>query len=135
MEAIRPKLVALLTVWLLAATGCHHLPASWYYAWHGYPEEPVETPYERVQSYRQLAVAAKQKSPDEQQQTSQLLAAAFGSEQDPLVRAEIATTLAAYPTASAAETLQRGLNDSHEHVRMAVCFAWARRGGPDAVQH
>lgn len=133
MDAIRPRLVALLTVWLLAATGCHHLPASWYYTWHGYPKEPIETPHDRVQAYAQLAETAGQKSPEEQKQTSEVLAQAFGSEQDPLVRAQIVRTLGAYPTAAAAETLKRALSDGHEHVRKAGCFAWARRGGPDAV--
>src|SRR5262245_24505355 len=106
MEAIRPRLVALVTVWLLAATGCHHLPASWYYAWHGYPKEPMETPYDRVQAYAQLAETAGQKSSEEQKLTSESLAAAFGSEQDPIVRAQIVRTLAVYPTPAAAETLK-----------------------------
>jgi HEAT repeat protein len=133
MEAIRRKLLALATVGLLAATGCHHLPASWYYAWHGYPQEPMETPHDRVQAYAQLAETAGQKSPEEQERTAQSLADAFGSEEDPLVRAQIVRTLAVYPAASAAATLTRARSDSHDFVRRAACVAWGRRGGPDAV--
>ncbi len=134
MEAIRLRLLALATVWLLAATGCHHLPASWYYAWHGYPDQDVETPHNRVKRYQQLAEAARQKTPVEQEQTAQELAAVFASEQDPLVRAQIVRTLAVYPTATAAATLKQSLADGHEFVRKAACVAWARRGGPDALQ-
>jgi HEAT repeat protein len=135
MAAIRPKLVALATVWLLAATGCHHLPASWYYAWHGYPKEPLETPHDRVQSYRQLEETVGQKSPEEQEQTARILSQAFVGEPDLLVRAQIVRTLGVYRTATAAATLQQALSDSNEHVRKTACLAWARRGGPEAVQN
>ncbi len=134
MEAIRLKLVAIATVWLLAATGCHYLPASWSYAWHGYPDQDIETPYKRVQRYQQLAEVAHQKTPAEQEVTAKELAGVFASESDPLVRAQIVRTLAAYPTATATAALKQSLGDSHEYVRRAACFAWARRGGPDAVE-
>jgi hypothetical protein len=135
MEAIRPKLVALLTVWLLAATGCHRLPASWYYTWHGYPDQGVDTPYAREQSYQQLAAKAAQQSPAEQEQTSQMLAQAYGNEQYDGVRVQIVTSLGYYPTTAAGETLQRAMGDKNDHVRTAACFAWGRRGGADAVQN
>jgi hypothetical protein len=133
MQAFRPKLAALLGLWLLAATGCHRLPASWYYAWNGYPEEPVATPYDRAQGYKQLAQTAGQKSAEEQQQTSQVLAQALGSEEDPVVRAEIVRALAAYPTTASAAALKQGLGDASPYVRIAACLAWARRGGPESV--
>jgi HEAT repeat protein len=133
MEAIRPKLVALLGLWLLAATGCHRLPASWYYAWNGYPQEPIETPFDREQAYKQLAVTAAQKPPEEQERTAEMLSQALGNEESPVVRAQIVRTLAAYPTATSAAAMQRALNDSHEHVRAAACDAWARRGGEEAA--
>jgi len=133
MQAIRPNLVAIAMLWLLTATGCHRLPASWYYTWNGYPEEPFETPYDRVQKYRQLAETAAEKSPQEREQIAQGLSQAFADEPDPIVRAQIVRTLGAYPTASATAALQRALADEHEHVRGAACFAWGRRGGEEAV--
>jgi hypothetical protein len=135
MEAIRPKLAALATVWLLATTGCHHLPASWYYTWHGYPKEPIETPYDREQAYAQLAETAGQKSPEEQQRTAEALTDALRGEEDILVRAQIVRALAAYPTPASAAALHQALSDSDDHVRKAACMAWGSRGGPEAVQH
>jgi hypothetical protein len=55
-------------------------------------------------------------------------------EHDPRVRSAIVNLAAGFDTAAATAICTGGLNDPDERVRMAACSAWARRGGPEAVQ-
>lgn len=55
-------------------------------------------------------------------------------EHDPRVRSAIVRLATDFDTAAATAICKGGLNDPDERVRMAACTAWARRGGPEAVQ-
>jgi HEAT repeat protein len=105
------------------------LPGSWYYFWHGYPEEPIETPHQRAERYRQMRFGSTSAAGDAE------LAAALTEETDPIVRAEMVRTLATLPTAAASEALKRALNDPSDFVRVACCQALGKRGGADSVEN
>ncbi len=83
-----------------------------------------------LRKMRQKAGWAK---PDEQQRISAELAAAYQSEEDPLIRVEIVRAIGRYPTAAAAAVLHAASDDSDANVRQVACEAWGRRGGPEAA--
>jgi HEAT repeat protein len=131
MELLRRYRAALLGLWLLCAPGCKHVPASWYYAWNGYPKEEIETPFQRSERYRQF-MAGAWTTPNPE--TTESFAADLATETDPLVRAEIVRSLATLKGQAADDALARALNDPHEHVRIASCHALGRRGGATSLQ-
>jgi HEAT repeat protein len=97
------------------------------------PELAALAPEKRIDSLRELADEAEDKSPDEIQRTAWDLSQQLQSEQDPRIRSEILRTLANYPTDISDAMLRGGLKDAEARVRIVCCDAWARRGGDEAV--
>jgi len=93
----------------------------------------VQTARERIDAIKLLAKEAPSKSPAEQTRVSADLAAQLQREQDPLLRIELLTALAAFNTPAATAMLDAGLADNDVQVREACCAAWAKRGGDEAV--
>jgi HEAT repeat protein len=61
------------------------------------------------------------------------LAQRYRNESDPLLRAQIARTIARCANPAAAETLSAALYDSERDVRIAACEGWGDHGGPQAA--
>jgi HEAT repeat protein len=59
---------------------------------------------------------------------------AIRSEEDPIIRAEIITTLAHYDGSTVDRVLKAALQDPDPDVRVAACRAWGRRGGSVAIE-
>jgi hypothetical protein len=93
----------------------------------------VRAPGERIAMLRKMRKKAGWAKPEEQQRISAELAAAYQSEEDPLIRVEIVRAICGYPTSSASSVLQAALDDSDARVRQVACEAWAERGGPQAA--
>ncbi len=141
MQAHRPQLILAFCGCLLGAGGCSTTWAPRWAFWDtGEWRDPnIEAPIQRIQRYQKLAKAAADKTPEEQQQVSEQLAREIAAELDPLVRAQIVHTLAAYPTKISNNVLLAALKDVNEEgkptreVRIASCDAWGARGGPEAA--
>ncbi len=97
-------------------------------------EELVSSRYSHIDRLRSLSTQWPSMNEEQQQHMSTELAALFQDTDDSMVRREIVFTLAQVPTAAAAEVLQKAQSDQSEDVRIAVCQAWQRRGGPEAIQ-
>jgi HEAT repeat protein len=95
----------------------------------------ITTPAEHMAELKALADRAPKSTPDEHDRISKDLARRIQREQDPLIRAQIVRTLAAYPTPMSAAVLQAALGDTEVDVRVAACQAWGQRKGPEAVEH
>lgn len=134
MILIRRNILAILCLWLLATTGCHRVPASWYYTFNGYPDDPPDSPAKRLEHYQQLTDMAGEMTVLEQELLSQQLAQALMNDPDPLIRAQIVRALGVMDTKTASGALFSALNDRHQFVRIACCKIWGRRGGSDAKQ-
>ncbi len=129
--------LALLLAFGLLSTGC---AGSWlanHGPWAAKKESEVpgiKTADQRIAELKALAQKVSEKSSAEQQRISEKLARQIEKEQDPLVRQEIVTTLAVYPTPLAAKVLQAALSDPDNDVRVASCKAWGTHGGHEAVE-
>lgn len=89
---------------------------------------------ERIKQLAADAKQAKAGSTHEQNAFTQALVATVLAEHDPRVRAKILEIAAGFDTASATAICKGALEDPEPRVRMAACSAWAKRGGPEAVQ-
>lgn len=89
---------------------------------------------ERMQAMVEDAKQARAGGAAAQEAFTQSLVAAVLAEHDPRVRCEILETAAGFDTAAAASICRGALQDPEPRVRMAACSAWAKRGGPEAVQ-
>ena len=89
---------------------------------------------ERIKQFKADAKQAQAGSAHEQHEFTQALVAAVLEEHDPRVRAEILEIAAGFATAPATAICKGALEDPDARVRMAACSAWAKRGGPEAVQ-
>jgi hypothetical protein len=129
--------LALLLAFGLLSSGCaggwlaNHVP----WGQKKEPEVPgIKTADQRIAELKVLAEKAPEKPAAEQQRISEKLARQIEKEQDPLVREQIVSTLAVYPTPLAAKVLQAALNDPESNVRIMACKAWGTRGGQEAVE-
>jgi HEAT repeat protein len=89
---------------------------------------------ERIKQLAADAKQAKAGSTHAQNEFTQTLVATVLAEHDPRVRAKILEIAAGFDTASATAICKGALEDPEPRVRMAACSAWAKRGGPEAVQ-
>lgn len=89
---------------------------------------------ERIGTLVEDGKRAKAGSPQLQDEFTQSLATAILAEHDPRVRCKILEIATGFDTAAAAAVCRGGLQDPDSRVRMAACSAWAKRGGPEAVQ-
>jgi HEAT repeat protein len=97
-------------------------------------EQYGPTADERIKRLVADAKQAKAGSTLERNDFTQSLAEAILAEHDPRVRVEILEIAAGFDTPAAAAICKGALEDPDERVRMAACSAWAKRGGPEAVQ-
>jgi len=89
----------------------------------------VPSPAEKTATLAKIRERASWADPAEQEQLSTQLAAAFGEEPDPAIRAEIARAAAGYRTEAAAALLRTALGDPVADVRIAGCRALGQRPG------
>ncbi|MBN2024560.1 MAG: HEAT repeat domain-containing protein [Pirellulales bacterium] len=92
-------------------------------------------PHERMAHLKELAKNAAGAGV-KRQGIAQQLAEEFRAEDDPLLRAQLVRTLAAYPCRESADALRAALEDPVSDVRIAACKAWgerAKQGDPEAA--
>jgi HEAT repeat protein len=89
---------------------------------------------ERMRTLAEDATRARAGTTAAQEAFTQSLVAEILAEHDPRVRCEILEIAAGFDTAAAASICRGALQDPEPRVRMAACSAWAKRGGPEAVQ-
>ncbi|MBN1910603.1 MAG: HEAT repeat domain-containing protein [Pirellulales bacterium] len=123
--------------------GCNGPDAGGPFAWKNpFAEVPdsvpgVVPPYKRMAEYRRLAKEGTKAEPARRQEVAQRLAGEMQAEPDPMIRAQIARTLGAYPTPEAAAALRQALEDSSTDVRIAACKSWgdwSTWGDPNAIK-
>jgi len=93
----------------------------------------VVTPAQRITRLRKLSDNVAWKKPAQKQQISEELAAAFRSEEDTMIQAEIVRTLGKYPGPAADTVLKEAVHHKDADVRVAACEVWAKRGGAEAT--
>jgi HEAT repeat protein len=64
----------------------------------------------------------------------QELVVSVRTESNPLLRAEVVKTLAAFPIVQAEEGLRLAIEDPIVDVRIVACEAWSQRGGVEALR-
>ena len=124
-----------------AACGCSSTQArpdwmqrlTWWETVDTDPRFAGPPPSKRIEQLRALAKQTSSMKPEEQRTLATDLATAYRNESDPMIRAETLRTIAGCACPIAGETLQEGLRDGEEFVRIVCCDAWARHGGPAAV--
>jgi len=94
----------------------------------------VSSPAERMAALEAIRQRAGSAGPDESQQTSAQLAAAYQDETDPAIRAAIVRAGAGYPTEAARNMLETALADPDADVRIAACRALGQKADADAVR-
>jgi HEAT repeat protein len=120
---------------LSVLSGCSELPT-----WVPFTKETpdrlpgVPTPAEKLAALRKLVKDAPSRNAEEKQRVVHDLTKALPKELDPMIRAEIITTLAHYPHPETDRVLQAAIRDSDVDVRITACRAWAIRGGPEATK-
>jgi HEAT repeat protein len=119
--------------------GCASLPS----AWTPFPDQQKlareqakygTTADQRMASMATEAKAAKGGTSQQQAEFTARLAARVLEEHDPRVRARIVETAAGFDTPAAVSICRGGLEDPEPRVRMSALGAWAKRGGPEALQ-
>lgn len=135
--ATRPTRAALsgLSVLLIAAVaGC----ASWSpFAGRDKAAREREqygpTADQRLKQVAEDAKAAAAGSHEARVEFTKKLATAMLEEHDPRVRCGILDVASRFDDPAALSICRGGLQDPDEHVRLAACAVWGRRGGPEAV--
>jgi hypothetical protein len=89
---------------------------------------------ERMKELQARAKAAEGEPRAAQAEFTDRLVKEMLAEHDPRVRCRILEAAADFDTPTAAAICRGALQDPDDRVRMAACSAWARRGGPEAVQ-
>lgn len=89
---------------------------------------------QRMATLTEDAKVAKTGTEFDQQEFTAKLAQSILEEHDPRVRSKMVMLSADFQTQQAIAICKGALQDPDERVRMAACTAWARRGGPEAVQ-
>jgi HEAT repeat protein len=97
-------------------------------------EEYGPTADQRIKTLAEDAKKARAGSSHEQSEFTHGLVAEMLAEHDPRVRCKILETAADFDTVPATAICKGAMDDPDERVRMAACRAWAKRGGPEAVQ-
>lgn len=87
-----------------------------------------------IERLEDLAKDAKKKDAEEQEAVSQQLAQQLAAEADPIIRAQLIRTLAAYPTPTAGLMLKQGLHDTNKDVRVICCEKLGERDDPEKAR-
>lgn len=123
------RLLALLA---LAATGCTVTPDMWPFRDNERSSYP--TPAMRTDAIREFAARSNGLDTPEQQEIAGQLARQIQVEPDPLVRATIVDTLAAFNTPLASQVMVAGLNDTDPIVRRKCCHGLGERADTAAIE-
>ncbi|GMQ80128.1 MAG: hypothetical protein BMS9Abin04_072 [Planctomycetia bacterium] len=120
---------------LLAAAGCSVGPSNY---WPYWPFEPpdrttYQTPAKRIARLSALAADASQVEAAEQVQILAELVEEYHAEEDPLVRAQVLRTAAAFQSEVVDELLREGLTDASGKVRIDCCEILGKRGDAEAI--
>ena len=91
-------------------------------------------PSAQISQLRELAEQAASREPEVQRRLAIDLAERVETEEDPLLRSEVARALGALQVTEAAEALQNAVNDGDPDVRIAVCAALGQQGGIQAAE-
>lgn len=130
---------ALTAVGAFCLAGC----ASWTPSWAPFKDKAKNalerekyglTADQRIEELAERAKAAQAGSAHLQAEFTQELIGTMLAEHDPRVRCKILDAAAGFDTAAATAICKGALDDPDSRVRMAACNAWAKRGGPEAVQ-
>lgn len=132
---------ALLLLLTATACGCSSTQArpdwvqrlTWWEPVDGDPRFGGPTPAKRVEQLREIARRVPAMKPEEQQSLAADLAESYRNESDPMIRAEILRAIGPCASPTAGETLQAGMRDAEDFVRIACCEGWVKHGGPQAV--
>jgi HEAT repeat protein len=135
-QGSRYFLLTLVLAFGLQSAGCAGSWLSKHMPWSATEESipGIKTADQRIEELKEIAKQAPTKPPVEQEAISKRLAVMIEKEKDHLVREQILTTLAVYPTPLAARVLSAGMNDPEPDVRISCCRAWAKRGGHEAAE-
>jgi hypothetical protein len=93
----------------------------------------VVTPAQRIARLRKLSDNAAWKKPGQKRQIAEELAAAFHSEEDTMIQAEIVRSLGKYPGPAADTVLKEAVHHKDADVRVAACEVLGKRGGAEAT--
>jgi hypothetical protein len=97
-------------------------------------EQYVQSLYGRREQLRRLASQASSMPAAEQERVSQELARLLREDPVDLLRIEAIKTIAAFPTATAASTLNSATKDKDADVRIAACLAMKQRPEQEATR-
>jgi HEAT repeat protein len=89
---------------------------------------------QRIKELAAKATAAKEGGEAAQERFAQEMATAMIEEHDARVRGAMLDVVADLNTPLATAICQGAMQDPEPRVRMAACSAWAKRGGPEAVE-
>ena len=92
-----------------------------------YKAQYGQTPTQRVEELRALAVNAGSLSPQQQGFAAEKLGAEVETEGDPMIRRELVATLGAFAGQQSVPALHAAMTDPEAVVRAAGCEAWAQR--------
>lgn len=97
-------------------------------------EQIVASFQQQLEQLETLADGASGMPIDVQRRHVQELVVSVRTESNPLLRAEVVKTLAAFPIVQAEEGLRLAIEDPIVDVRIVACEAWSRRGGVEALR-
>jgi len=94
----------------------------------------IPTPAAKISVLQKLADRAGWASEKDKQAVVTGLCGAIQTEEDPLIRAEIVSTLGEYACPATDPVMYRALEDKEAEVRLAACEALGKRGGRQAAE-
>ena len=97
-------------------------------------DQVVASFHQQLSQLKTLAEDAPRMPINVQQRHVQELILSVREELNPVLRAEVVKTLAAFSVVEAEEGLQLAIEDLSADVRIVACEAWSRRGGAEAVR-
>ncbi len=120
---------------IVGISGCANpgRPRSWNPFGEKETDYGIKSPKQRMAEMRQLAKQGRNADPASRESVAAQLALSIRDEGDPLIRAEIVRTLAAYPCQTADSVRHAALDDAEVEVREVACEAWGNRGDATAV--
>lgn len=128
---------------LMLVAGCSMQRISWQNpsTWNPVHQRQTYSDEKIVASFHQqllqlttLARDAEQMELTVQRRHVQELLISVREESNPLLRAEVVKTLAAFPIIEADEGLRLAIEDPVADVRIVACEVWSRRGGKEALR-
>lgn len=96
-------------------------------------EQYGPTYYTRSEELKTIRETARQMTPVVRDRIASQLVEMISRESNPLLRREAVMTLGYLPTSVGNPALNAAAEDQDRDVRVAVCQAWGKRGGPDGA--